>query len=81
MYVVYMGRVPGVYDEWEDCLKEVNKLKGNNYKWYKSKQEAEAMYMNHLLAEKKRRNRMKTSFIVIPILLIVIAFLLYEVVV
>ena len=53
MYVVYMGRVPGVYDEGEDCPKEVNKFKSNNYKGYKSKHEAEAMYMNHLLAEKR----------------------------
>jgi ribonuclease HI len=66
-YVVYEGRVPGVYDEWEDCLKQVNKFKGNNYKGYKSKEEAEARYMNHLLAEERKKNRMKT-FIIIPIL-------------
>ena len=47
-YVVYQGRVPGVYDEWEDCLKQVNMFKGNNYKGYKSRDEAEARYMNHL---------------------------------
>ena len=80
-YVVYEGRVPGVYDQWEDCLKQVNKFKGNSYKGYKSKEEAEARYMNHLLAEERRRNQMKTSFIVIPILLIVTAFLLYVIVV
>jgi viroplasmin and RNaseH domain-containing protein len=76
-YVVFEGRVPGVYDQWEDCLKQVNKFKGNSYKGYKTKEEAETRYMIHLLAEeKRRRNRMKT-FIVIPFLLIVLAFLLY----
>src|SRR5664279_4853102 len=80
-YVVYEGRVPGVYDQWEDYLKQVNKFKGNNYKGYKSKEEAEARYMNHRLAEERRRNRMNTSFIVIPILLIVTAFLLYVIIV
>ena len=81
-YVVYKGKVPGVYDEWEDCLEQVNKFKGNSYKGYKSKEEAEARYINHLLAEEKkwRRNRMKT-FIVIPIFLIVIAIVLYVIVV
>jgi ribonuclease HI len=79
-HVVYKGRVPGVYDEWEDCLNQVNKFGGNSYKAYKSKEEAEARYMNHLLGEERKNNRMKT-FIVIPILLIVIAFLLYLIVV
>ena len=76
-YVVYEGRVPGIYDEWDDCLKQVNKFKSKNYKGYKSKEEAEARYMKHLLAKEKRRNRMKTSFIVIRVLLTVIAVLLY----
>jgi hypothetical protein len=31
-YVVYEGRIPGVYDEWADCLKQVNKFNDNNYK-------------------------------------------------
>jgi viroplasmin and RNaseH domain-containing protein len=31
-YVVYQGRVLGVYDEWDDWLKQVNGFKGNNYK-------------------------------------------------
>ena len=43
-YVVYEGRAPGVYDEWEDYLKQVNKFKGNNYKAYKTKEEVEARY-------------------------------------
>ena len=79
---MYKGKVPGVYDQWEDCLEQVNMFKGNNYKGYKSKEEAEARYINHLLAEekKRRRNRMKT-FIVIPIFLIVIAIVLYMIVV
>ena len=54
-YVVYEGRVPRVYDEWEDCLKQVNNFKGNNYKGYKSKEEAEARYLNHLLAEERKK--------------------------
>ena len=80
-YVVYEGRVPGVCDEWEDYLKQVNKFKGNNYKGYKSKEETEARYLKHLLAVEKKRNRTKTRFIVILVLLTMIAILLYLIVV
>ena len=81
-YVVYKCKVPGVYDLWEDCLEQVNMFKGNIYKGYKSKEEAEARYINHLLEEEKKRprNRIKT-FIVIPIFLIVIAVVMYVIVV
>ena len=52
-YVVFEGTVPGVYEEWDDCVKQVNGFKGNFYKGYKTKEEAEARYNNHLL-EKER---------------------------
>jgi len=61
-YVVYKGRVPGVYEYWEDCLKQVNNFEGNNHKSNKSKAEAEARYFNHLL-EEERKNRMKSNII------------------
>jgi hypothetical protein len=79
-YVVYRGRVLGVYDEWDDCLKQVDGFKSNSYKGYKSREVAEARYMKHLLAEERKKTGLK-NFIVIPILLIVIAFLLYVIVV
>ena len=54
-YVVYMGRVPGVYEEWEDCHKQVNKFSGNIYKGYATREEAIAKWRNHLW----KKNRMK----------------------
>ena len=77
-YVVYIGRVPGVYDHWEDCLKQVNKFKGNSYKGYNTRAEAESRWANHLGAE-TRANRMKTIYIATALLLV--AFLLYVLVV
>ena len=73
-YVVYKGWVPGVYDEWDDCLKQVNKFKGNSYKGYKTREQAEARWMNHLREseENRRKNWMKTLIVV---LLTVIAVL------
>ena len=58
----------------------MNEFKGNNHKSYKSKAEAEARYLYHLLAE-ERKNQIKPNFIVIPFLLIVIAILFYVIVI
>jgi viroplasmin and RNaseH domain-containing protein len=52
-YVVYRGRIPRVYIHWEDCLKQVNMFKGNNYKRYKTIAEAEARWRNHLREERR----------------------------
>ncbi|KAK1679467.1 hypothetical protein QYE76_040315 [Lolium multiflorum] len=48
-YVVYQCRVPVVYGESDDCLKQVNGFNDNYYKGYKSKAAAESRYMkqNH----------------------------------
>ena len=62
-YVVYKGRVPRVYEEWEDCKKQVNEFKDNSHKSYKTKAEAEARYSKHLLEEEKK-NHMKSNIIV-----------------
>jgi hypothetical protein len=54
-----------------------NKFSGNNYKWYQTKEQAEASYLKHLAGERRNRN-MKT--IVIPFVLIVATFLVYVIV-
>ena len=69
-YVVYKGRVPGVYDEWEDYHKQVNKFSGNNYKGYATREEAVTKWRNHL-----KKNWMKT-LVVLPLLLTAIAVVL-----
>ena len=80
-YVVYKGKVPGVYDDWEECRRQVHRFSGNSYKGYTTRVEAEARYARYLAGERRerRRNRMKTSFIVM--MLIVTASLLYAMVV
>ena len=80
-YVVYKGKVPGVYDDWEECWRQVHRFSGNSYKGYTTWAEAEARY-THYLAGKRRertRNRMKVSFI--AMMLIVTATLFYVMVV
>ena len=80
-YVVYKGEVPGVYDNWEECRRQVRHFSGNSYKGYTTRAEAEARYACYLAGERRgrRRNWMKTSFIVM--MLIVTAALFYVMVV
>ena len=54
-YVVYTGRVPGVYSEWNECHRQVNKFSGNSYKGYPTREEAVAAWRRHMWKE----NRMK----------------------
>ncbi|MDE6360008.1 MAG: ribonuclease H family protein [Muribaculaceae bacterium] len=39
-YVVWEGRDPGVYDNWEDCQAQIDGFPGAKYKSFKSQQEA-----------------------------------------
>ena len=80
-YVVYKGKVPEVYDDWEECRRQVHDFSGNSYKGYTTRAEAESRYACYLAGERRerRRNRMKTSFIVM--MLIVTAALFYVMVV
>jgi hypothetical protein len=75
-YVVYVGRVPGVYEEWPDCHKQVNGFKGNSYKSYMTREVAEKKWRNHL----RRNNRMitRTNLVVITAtLLLLLWFVVY----
>ena len=80
-YVVYKGMVPGVYDDWEECRRQVHRFSGNSYKGYTTRAESEVRYARYLAGERRerRRNRMKTSFI--TMMLIVTATLFYVMVV
>ena len=59
-YVVYKGKVPGVYDDWEECRRQVHRFSGNSYKWYTTRAEAESRYARYLAGERRERwrNRM-----------------------
>ena len=80
-YVVYKGKVPGVYDDWEECRRQVHWFSGNSYKGYNTRAEAEDRYTSYLAGERRemRRNRMKTTFVVM--MLIVTAVMFYMILV
>jgi len=56
-YVVYKGKVPGVYNEWHECQAQVNGFTGASHKGFKSRQEGEASYLRFTLARERTRNR------------------------
>jgi ribonuclease HI len=43
-YVVWKGHVPGVYDNWEDCKKQIDGFTGAVYKSFKDKNLAETAF-------------------------------------
>lgn len=47
-YVVWEGRQPGVYEDWEDALEQVENFPGAKYKGYSSQQEAVAAFRRYL---------------------------------
>ena len=80
-YVVYKGKVLVVYDDWEECRRQVHHFSGNSYKGYTTRAEAEARYARYLAGERReqRRKQMKINFI--AMMLIVTAALFYVMVV
>ena len=60
-YVVYVGRVPGVYEQWQDCHKQVNGFSGNRYKSYMTRAVAEENWRNHI----RRNNRITRTTLVL----------------
>ena len=79
-YVVYVGRVPGVYEDWEECRRQVHRFSGNSYKGYPTRAEAEARYARYLAGEmRERRNSMKITLFML--MLIVTATLFFYVMV
>ncbi len=43
-YVVWQGQTPGIYDNWDDCKKQVDGVAAAKYKSFESKAEAEAAF-------------------------------------
>ena len=70
-YVVYKGKVPGVYDDWEECRRQVHRFSGNSYKGYTTRAEAESRYACYLAGERRERwrNQMRTSLIAMMLIM------------
>ena len=43
-YVVFVGRIPGVYGSWAKCQRQVIQFSGNSYQSYSTREEAEEAF-------------------------------------
>lgn len=70
-YVVYRGRVPGVYTEWAEVHEQVNRFPGNSHRSFPSETLARASYLEFL----RKKNKMRNRIFLVLLLLMLIAFL------
>jgi viroplasmin len=61
-YVVFNGREPGVYDDWEDCRRQVDGYSNHKYEGFDSKQAAEKAYADFQKANPDPIDAMIDSF-------------------
>ena len=78
-YAVYVGHVPGVYDEWPECQAQVYRFPGGSQKGFDSRMEAGANYLRFIV-QQRIQNRRRKNYYIIPLLLIVIALLFYAII-
>jgi len=82
-YAVYIGKVPGVYDQWPECQAQVHRFPGGSQRGFNTREEAEASYLRFTLAREEReedQRRRFMSYYIIPLFLIVTALLFYIIV-
>ncbi len=58
-YVVEIGLVPGIYENWEECKKNVNGYKNAKYKSYVSLDEAKKAFYSSIIFDKKIENNIE----------------------
>ncbi|KAJ1422688.1 Ribosomal protein L9/RNase H1, N-terminal [Sesbania bispinosa] len=45
-YVIFMGRIPGVYESWVECQEQVNGYHGCSYSSFPNREEAERAWLD-----------------------------------
>jgi viroplasmin and RNaseH domain-containing protein len=56
-YVVFIGREPGVYDNFMDCHAQVNRFPSNLYKGYSSREEADHVWKLYRREQEQAREQ------------------------
>ena len=74
-YAVYVGHVPGVYDELPECQAQVSSFFGGSHKGFGSRAEAEASYLIFIAQQGIQNQRRCKNYYIIPLLIIVIALI------
>ena len=73
-YVVYVGRVLGVYNHWPATQAQVHRYPGASYRGFDSRAEAEHSYLRWTLQHEQGRDR---RYYIVALLLMLIALLFY----
>lgn len=60
-YVVWTGRVPGIYTDWPSCQAQVNGVAGAKYKSFPTRKEAELAFAGGVSAPAKKTGSTATS--------------------
>ena len=77
-YAVYIGRRPGVYDEWSECPAQVNRFRGTMFKGFQSKSEAEASYLRFTVLDVERNKIGLKYYLLFSFFFITMGFILYR---
>ena len=56
-YAVAVGRKTGIYNNWNDCLAQVDKYSGAVYKKFKSKEDANNFIINYKITNKPKKEK------------------------
>jgi ribonuclease HI len=56
-YVVWKGRIPGVYESWDICKKQISGIKGAQYMAFPSLEKAKAAYNSSYSAYKGKKKK------------------------
>ena len=78
LYVVYIGRNSGVYDEWSECQAQVNPFPGSSYKGFQSKSEAEASYLRFTVLDVERNKNGLKNYLLLAFFFIAMTLFLYS---
>ena len=74
-YVVFIGRVPGVYDHWPDAQAQVDKYPGASHRGFDNRAEAESSYLRWTL--RHQRGRWCHMYYIVTLLLMLITLVFY----
>ena len=76
-YAVYVGHVPGVYNEWPQCQAQVSGFSSRSQKGFDRRAEDEASYLRFIAQQGIQNQRRCKNYYIIPLLIIVIALIFY----
>ena len=79
-YVVFIGRVPGVYDHWPDAHAQVDRYPGASHRGFNDRAEAEKSYLRWMLRQEMERNRCLKNYYIVALLLMMIPLFFYVIV-